>query len=305
MPFSVGVDLGGTKIAAVLVDETLEVISFEKIAVDSSRDVNTVIRQVGDLAARFLEKIPPQEETTGLGLSFPGLLDLERERLVFSENLNWRDIPVGEMIRSVIKTPFFLEHDVRCGAIAELHYGAGKAFQDLVYVSVGTGISGILVWKRRIIRGAHGVSAELGHTVIEPGGPLCRCGNHGCLEALASGSALEREAFHVSRKPVRGEDVLTKARKGEFPFTAIAGRAGYYLALGLANLAEIFDPEVIILGGGVIEAGQFFIDLVCRSLKTHRFGLGTAPRILPGRFKGKASVMGAAAIPLLKREGVL
>lgn len=305
MPFSVGVDLGGTKIAACLVDDQLEVLSFEKTPVDSSRTVKTVIDQVCTLANRFLDTLPPGEEKAGLGLSFPGLLNLEHEVLIFSENLNWRNVPVGTMVRNAIDVPFFLEHDVRCGAIAELHYGAGRTFQNLVYVSVGTGISGILIWKREIIRGAHGVSAELGHTIVEPEGPLCRCGNRGCLEALASGSALEREAYHVTRTPVRGEDILSRAREGISPYQDIVDRAAHYLALGLANLAEIFDPEVIILGGGISEAGAFFLDLVEKYLRTHRFGLGNPPPIIPGRFKGKASVMGAAAIPLLQWEGTL
>lgn len=303
--FSIGVDLGGTKIAGILVDDTLQPVAKEQVKVDPERKVERVIDQVCEVAHAMQRKVPSGSKLAGLGLSFPGLLDLESNVMVYSENLDWRDVPVGAMVKGRIDIPFYLEHDVRSGAIAEVFYGAGREYRDILYLSVGTGISGTLIWNRNIIRGAHGISAEIGHMVCQVEGPPCRCGLEGCLEALASGSALEREAYHLVRKPVSGREVIERAQRGEEPYRMIVRRAAAYLGVGCANVVKIFDPEVVILGGGVMEAEKYLLPLVDTVYKASHSGVPVMPVLVAGKFKSMASVAGAAALPFLKGEGLL
>ena len=305
MAYSIGIDLGGTKIAGVLVNDKLEIITYEKIPVEPERRVEKVLNDVVYLAHFLMEKLENRNELVGMGIACPGLVDITRGVMIYSENLNWRNIPVVEILSKKLNISFYLEHDVRSGAIAEVFFGAGKKYQSLVYVSVGTGISGTLIWEKQFIRGARGISAELGHIIVEPGGPLCRCGNAGCLEALSSGSAMEREAYHLTKKTVSGAIIMQKAQENMLPFTSIVNQAAYYLGIGLANIAQIFDPEAIVLGGGIAETGDFWLNLVQSYYTKHQFWSFPLPDLVLGSFKGKASVMGAAGLPLLKKEGLL
>ena len=301
MAFSIGIDLGGTKIAGALVDEELNILAEEKIPVDREKRVDKVIGDMELLIRNFKEK--GKGECLGIGLALPGLLDWKKGGIVLSENLNWRNVPVIPLLKEKLSLPFLMEHDVRSGAIAEVYFGAARLFQDILYVSVGTGIAGSLIWKRNIIRGAHEASAELGHMVIEPDGPLCRCGNVGCLETLASGNAMERDVFHLSGEYMKGEEIFKRAQEGIFPYQEVVKRASSFLGLGLFNLVQIFDPEVIILGGGVAEAGDWWLEMVKEGYENRFFWTPTIPPLVLGRFRGKASVMGAAGLPILQKRG--
>jgi len=305
LAYSIGIDLGGTKIAGVLVNEQMDILAYEKMPVASERRVEKVLNDIVSLTQLLQEKLKKSHELIGMGIACPGLVDIDHGMMVYSENLNWRNVPVVQILSEKLNLPFYLEHDVRSGAIAEVFFGEGKKFRNLVYVSVGTGISGTLIWERQFIRGARGISAELGHIVVEPGGPLCRCGNAGCLEALSSGSAMEREAYHLTKEPVSGAVIMQKAQENIIPFTNIVHQAAYYLGIGLSNIAQIFDPEVIILGGGVSESGDFWLKLIESYYFKHQFWSFSLPDLKLGTFKGKASVMGAAGLPFLKKEGLL
>lgn len=301
MAFSIGIDLGGTKIAGVLTDEELNILAEEKIPVDKEKRVEKVVGDM-ELLIRELAK-KGKGECLGVGLALPGLLDWERGGIAFSENLNWHNVPVIPLLKEKLPFLFFMEHDVRSGAVAEVYFGAARSFQDILYLSVGTGIAGSLIWKRNIIRGAHETSAELGHMIIEPNGPLCRCGNIGCLETLASGSAMERDAFHLSGEHLKGEEIFNRAKEGLSPFKEVVKRASSFLGLGLFNLVQIFDPEVIVLGGGVAEAGDWWLEMVKEGYENRFFWTPTIPPLVLGQFRGRASVMGAAGLPILQKRG--
>lgn len=303
--FSVGVDLGGTKIAGALVDEDLNLLAFRKIPVDPERKIEKVLGDIAELSQGLLDEGKALGECAGVGLAIPGILDLKKGMLIFSENLNWRNVPIISLLKEELPVPLFMEHDVRSGTLAEVFFGQGRSLQDFIYISVGTGIAGSLVWQRQVIRGAHGTSAEVGHIIVAPGGPLCRCGNAGCLEALASGVAIERDAFHLTGKPVKGEVVFENARAGVSPYLEIVHRAAHFLGLGLFNLTQIFDPEAILIGGGIAETGNWWLEIIKENYQKHLLDSQAIPEVILGRFRSKASVMGAAAIPFLKKEGYL
>lgn len=301
MKYSCGIDIGGTKIAGVLVDEHLNILLSRRVLL-IGKTPDYIVNEVASLVGYLTENIE-KSKLLGVGVVTPGIIDADTGVVVYAANLGWRNVPVRDLVQRELNLPCFLEHDVRGGALAELFFGAGREFTNFLYVSVGTGIAGTIVWDRRIVRGSHNVSGEIGHAVVMPGGPMCRCGKRGCLEALASGSAMEREAWYLTGEKVEGSVIVEKAKDGDPLFREILRNASFFLGLALANLAETIDPEAIILGGGVSEAGVPWLRFVEEAYRMHLLSLEGAPKLLLGAFRGEASVMGAAALPLLRTLG--
>lgn len=298
MNYSIGVDLGGTKIAFAVSDERLNCLRWEKKSTDPEKRVAKVVEDITTTVEALSQELPG--ELLGVGVVLPGLVDVERGVMVHSANLGWRDVPLKAWLEKALAVPCFVEHDVRGGAIAELFYGAGRGLSSFLYLSVGTGIAGTVVEKGTILRGFRGLAGEIGHTVLLPHGQRCRCGKRGCLEALASGSAMERDIFHLTGSHFSGEIIMQRAREGQSPFRDVVEEAAFWLGLGLANLTEILDPEGVVLGGGVSESGEFWLRLLEENYRRYLLRPESAPSLLLGRFRGKASVMGAAALPFLK-----
>lgn len=303
MPYSIGVDLGGTKIAFVVSNEYLEPLQFAKRPTDPEKRVERIVEDIAVTVRELAENL--SESLIGVGIVLPGLLDVERGIMIHSSNLGWRNVPLKELLERQLAWPCFVEHDVRGGAIAELYYGAGKNLSSFLYVSIGTGIAGTLIERGAIIRGCRGLAGEIGHTVVLPDGPLCRCGKRGCLEALSSGSAMERDIFYLTGECMSGETIMQKAENGQSPFLEVVESATSWLALSVANLVGIFDPEKVIFGGGVSEGGEFFLNFLEQAYQRYLLHPEGAPALSLGKFRGKASVMGAAALPFLKMGSLL
>ncbi|MBC7218007.1 MAG: ROK family protein [Candidatus Caldatribacterium sp.] len=303
MRYSCGIDIGGTKIAGVLVDEKLNVLLSERIFY-TCKGPDRVVEEIASLVD-YLTKDIEKSKLLGIGIVTPGIIDSDNGVVVYAANLNWRDVPVRNLLEKRLGLPCLLEHDVKGGALAELFFGAGREFRDFLYVSVGTGIAGAIVWDRKVVKGSHNICGEIGHTVVMPQGPMCRCGKRGCLEALASGSAMEREAWYLAGEEVEGSVIVERAESGDPLFREILRNASFYLGLALANMAGVLDPEAIILGGGVSEAGLLWFSFVEEAYRMHLLDLNRAPKLLLGVFRGRASVMGAAALPLLGHGSLL
>lgn len=297
MRCSCGIDIGGTKIAGVLVDENLNVLLSKKVLL-AHKTPDDVVGEIASLV-EYLTGNVKKSELLGVGVVAPGIIDVVGGVIVYAANLGWRNVPIRDLVQIRLNLPCFLEHDVRGGALAELFFGAGREFANFLYVSVGTGIAGTIVWDRKVVRGSHNASGEIGHTVVMPGGPVCRCGKRGCLEALASGSAMEREAWYLVGERVEGSVITERAESGDPLFREILRNASFFLGLALANLAGTIDPEAIILGGGVSEAGALWFRSVEEAYRMHLLNFEGVPKLLLGAFRGKSSVMGAAALPLL------
>ncbi|MEN3203701.1 MAG: ROK family protein [Atribacterota bacterium] len=301
MGYSCGIDIGGTKIAGVLVDANLNVL-LSRRALLTGKTPDSVVQEITSLV-EYLTGGIEKSKLLGVGVVTPGIIDGDTGVVVYAANLGWRNVPIRDLVQRELDLPCFLEHDVRGGALAELFFGAGRAFANFLYVSVGTGIAGTIVWDRKVVRGSHNTSGEIGHTVVMPGGPVCRCGKRGCLEALASGSAMEREAWYLAGEKVEGSVIVERAKSGDPLFREILRNASFFLGLALANLAGTLDPEAILLGGGVSEAGEPWFRLVEEAYRMHLLNPESAPKLLLGAFRGRASVMGAAALPLLRALG--
>lgn len=299
MDFFIGIDVGGTKISGVLIDRDLVIHSFLKVDVCGEKDPDAVVEKIAFLRDSLVEGLPEKGRVLAIGVVMPGVLDVSEGVVIDSANLGWKNVFIKEIMEKRLGIETYLEHDVRAGAISELYFGAGKGFASFLYVSIGTGIAGTFVYDRKIIRGANGISGEIGHAIVCPYGPECRCGQKGCLEALSSGVAMERDAFYLTGKHVKGEIIMEEAKKGVYPFVNIVKNATFYLGVALANLTKVFDPEAIVLGGGVSESGEFWLKLVEKVYLDNLFEGNKLTRLLIGKFKSKASVMGAALLPLI------
>ena len=269
MSLTVGVDVGGTKIAAGVVDDTGRIVEKLRKASPTTDELSLLeaIREVvGELRTRH--------DITAVGVGAPGFIGADRRTVLFTPNLPWRDEPLAELLERVLDLPVLIENDANAAAWAEFVFGAGTGVPDQLLLTLGTGVGGGLVLGGEIYRGGHGVAAEVGHLTVVRDGIPCGCGRHGCLEQYASGSALVREARSAAatgRAPalleaaggdvslVTGAMVTEQARAGTPEAVALFEEMGEALAVGIGSLIAVLDPSLVMLGGGVSEAGDLIL----------------------------------------------
>jgi glucokinase len=230
-----------------------------------------------------------------IGIGAPGPILFDKGIVVEAPNLpGWHHVNLKKILEKEFKVPVFVDNDANCAALAEAKFGAGKNVQNFIYVTVSTGIGGGIIIDRKLYHGIQGSAGEFGHMKIIPeGGPLCGCGRTGCLEALASGSAMKRES---------GIDALAlelAARQGDPKAQAVIRQAAHYLAIGVGNLINIFNPQLVIIGGGVSNMRELLIDPVREEIKQHALKLPVRHvKVVRAKLGTKAGVLGAAALCL-------
>lgn len=265
---AVGVDVGGTKIAAGVVTPEGEILNEVRYSSKGPTEVlmSNIIRAIKEVRDGF--------EVSGLCLAVPGLILARENRVVFSPNLRTIEgVPLKEVLESEIDLPITIENDASAAAWGEFRFGAGSEVNHLVFLTLGTGIGGGVITHGVLLRGAQGAGGELGHVTIHATGPRCKCGNRGCLEALASGSAIERQAHRLAaenptsalgwlsaRGAIRGEDVTELARAGDELAVSVFEEAGTWLGIAVAGYVNVFNPEVVAIGGGVARAGNLILE---------------------------------------------
>jgi glucokinase len=224
--------------------------------------------------ARAILEVKDGFEVSGVCLGVAGLILAQENKIIFSPNLRAVEgIPLKDELELRIGLPLTLENDANAGAWGEFRFGAGSEVDHLLFLTLGTGIGGAMISHGLLLRGAQGSAGELGHVTLQPTGPRCACGNRGCLEALASGTAIRRRAREVAiehpgsalgrlaaERTVLGEDVSRLARKGDKAALSVLEESGWWLGIGLAGFVNIFNPEVIAIGGGVMEAGELILE---------------------------------------------
>lgn len=266
---AVGIDVGGTKTAAIRISASGAVLARETLptpADDMQATLETTVR-----AAQAV--LTPGVRAIGIGAA--GLVEAGTGRLTFAPNLAWRNVSLVEHMWDAVGLPTIADNDNNVAAWGEFRLGAGRGRSHLLFVGVGTGIGGGIVADGKLFRGAHGFAAEIGHIVVEPGGPLCGCGNHGCWEQVASGHAVTRAGREAARQhpqsmiarrcdgdPARvtGPLVTECARAGDPVARGILAQVGRRLGEGIAGLVNVLDPEVVAVGGGVASAGEFLLE---------------------------------------------
>jgi glucokinase len=284
-PPVVGIDLGGTKILAGVVSGDHRILGRAKRTTPAKEGAPAILAAVISCVDEALTAAGVSRDViAGAGIGSPGPLDVNAGVILFSANLNVRNFPIGPDVARALDRPVIVRNDVRVGGYAEFRLGAGRGFRDIIAVFVGTGIGGCLIRGGEIIAGATGNAGELGHMIIKAGGPRCGCGNRGCLEALASKTAIARRVDKAVRKglqTVLGEKMAKKGGrlKSRDLAEAVASRdlvalkevqrAGHFLGIGLGSLINLLGPEIVIVGGGVAGAlGDPYLEIVRASART-------------------------------------
>lgn len=309
MTLTIGVDVGGTKVAAGVVDDTGTVL------VQTRRD--TPADDVGktcDVIVEVIRELAEGRAVEGVGIGAAGWIDASRSTVLFAPNLAWRDEPLREFVNGATDLPVIVENDANVAAWAEFRYGAARDAEDsMVMFTIGTGVGGGIVLGGELVRGAHGIAAELGHMLSVPDGHQCGCGRLGCIEQYASGSALVRFARAAARQEphraaallanaggdvdaITGRMVTVAARDGDPVSTEAFAQVGHWLGSGLADLAQILDPQVLVVGGGVVEAGDLLLG-PARSAYTEALAQrGRLPvaQVCPAKLGNDAGLIGAA-----------
>src|ERR671921_943823 len=256
---TIGVDIGGTKIAAAVVSPEGEILNearYPTQAVPPHRLIETIARAITEVQGDF--------EVGGVCVAVPGLILAAENKVVFSPNLHEiENIRLDEEIGGRTGLRVTVENDANAAAWGEFRYGAGKDVDHQVFITLGTGVGGGVITHGILLRGAQGAGGELGHVTLDPTGPRCGCGNHGCLEALASGTAIRRRAWEVANEKPRsalgqlaierqvlGEDVTRLAQEGDEAAISVLEETGRWLGIGLAGVVDIFNPGGIPIGGG-------------------------------------------------------
>ena len=263
----VGVDVGATKLAAGVVSPEGEILNRVRLPTGKTPEglLDTFDRAISEVSEGY--------EVGVVCLTVPGNVLSAKNMVLFSPNLHAIEgIPLKDELEPRIGLPLTVENDNNAAAWGEFRYGAGSGAEHFVYVGLGTGIGGGVVIHGELLRGAQGSAGELGHVTINPTGPRCACGNRGCFEAYSSGSAIERRAREVAaeqphsalgrlatERRVLGEDVGRLAREGDEASLSVLEEAGRWLGIGLASFVNIFNPEVVAVGGGVMESGDLIL----------------------------------------------
>ena len=291
MGLTIGVDIGGTKIAAGVVDVDGALIATARRETPAT-DPNLIEDQVADVVAELRR----DHDVDGVGVAAAGFVDSARGVVLFAPNLAWRDEPMMGDLQRRIGLPVTLENDANAATWGEFRFGAARDADDMVMLTVGTGLGGGIVADGRLLRGAHGIGGELGHVRIVPEGRRCGCGNRGCWEQYASGSVLQREArelvasgsLHAERlselcggraEELRGWMVTKAAQEGDPAATELLADLGRCLGEGMASIAAVLDPAVFVLGGGVVEAGDLLVEPARAALARNMPARGHRPAI--------------------------
>ena len=326
--FIIGVDLGGTNIAAgaLSVDGT-RASGMRSIATQAELGADGVVdRIVGLIEGVILDTInetgATRKDFLGIGVGAPGPLDRDEGIVVVAPNLGWRDFPLRDRITKRLKLPVTLDNDANCATVGEWWLGAARGGRNVVGITIGTGIGGGLIINGELYHGSSDVAGEIGHTTIDVNGRLCKCGNYGCLEAYASGPAIAtraREALiredAASLLPsmvdgqldrITAEIVYTAAKKGDGLANEIVRDTAQYLGAGIATLLNLINPDVVVVAGGVTAAGEALFVPLRTEVRRRAFKPAVqAARIVPGELPGTAGVVGAVATFKMRELGGL
>jgi len=318
----VGVDLGGTNIVVGLLPiQGGDVLGFRTQPTESQRGARFVVNRIVQMVEEAIAEVTAEAGTTrhavaGVGIGSPGPLDRKTGTVINTPNLGWRNFPLRDLIANAVKLPCTLDNDANCATYGEWWLGAGRGTQQLVGLTLGTGIGGGVVLNGEIYHGASDVAGEIGHMTIDSNGRRCKCGNYGCLEQYASGPAiaeravegLESGAVSMLTEMVDGKlELITAATVYEAAVlsdayaTEVMRDTARFLGAGVANIINILNPEMVVVAGGVTRAGEHLFEPLRAEVRRRAFrSAQEICRIVSGELPGTAGVVGAAAV--FKRE---
>lgn len=309
--YVIGLDLGGTKIAAALCDINGDIIYKTKVETDAPAGKDQAIQKIKDsISAVMNESGIELSRVAAIGLCAPGPLDICKGIIVYIATLNWKYVPIVKLLNEEFGLPVYLEKDCNAAAYGELQKGAGRGLNNIIYVTVSTGIGSGIIVNGRIYHGKHGFAGEFGHICLESSGRMCSCGNMGCLQAYASGTSIAEIArdrakdrndslLHQSMQNVRltSKEVAIAARENDPLAIEIWKDMGRHLGQGISVLMQQFDPDSIIIGGSVSKAWDLFYESMVSCIQEHTYReISKDMSIIPAELGEDAGTIGAALL---------
>ena len=274
-------------------------------------------RLIEEIGKELDEAREARPDVVAAGLGIPATIDFDRGLAIHAVNLTITDVPIRDLMEERTGLPVFVDNDANVAALAEHLYGAGRGAQNVVLLTIGTGIGGGLILNGEVYRGSTGAAAELGHIVIEEDGPPCQgnCPNHGCVEALASGTAIAKAGREAAERdpdsalgralaegPIVGRTVTELALAGDGPAREVVAQAGHHIGVALSSLANIFDPDVFVIGGGVSVVGDLLLDPAREELRSRALPPQNERPVRLAELGPDAGMIGAAAMALIELD---
>lgn len=310
--YVVGVDLGGTKIYTALVDLDGNMIKEITVKTEAHKGDKAVLDKLISTIDTVLEGTDINE-VKAIGVGSPGPLDIKKGLIVYTPNLPFKNFNIVQPIKEKYNIPTYLDNDANAATLGEFMFGAGKGSTNMVYVTVSTGIGGGAIINGSLFRGSTANALEIGHTTVMKGGPRCGCGNTGCAEAVASGTAIMKRGREAVESKVEtslknydevtAKEVFIEAEKGDKVSQDILNDALSYLGITIANIANSFDPDKIVMGGGVSQAGNIVFEKIDYEMERRCLKIiYDNCKIEKAVLGGKAGVLGAAALAILESK---
>jgi len=309
-PYIVGVDIGGTKVACVLADVEGNILARQWQPTRAGEGWQVVVQQLFEMTERVLEGVS-YRQVRGIGISCGGPLDSQRGVVYSPPNLpGWDAVPIKQVFEDRFGLPARLENDANATALAEHRFGAGRGTRNMVFMTWGTGVGGGLVLDGRLYRGTNDLAGEIGHTTVLLDGPLCGCGKRGCLEALASGPSIARRARELAEESpesliwqrtspneATAQHVVEAAHAGDTFARFVLAEAGTYMGIGIANVAQILNPERVVLGTIAVKAGDLVLEPLRQALQVHAWSrVREVLQVVPAELGDRAQDLAAVCL---------
>lgn len=310
--FRIGVDVGGTNIKIALVDNNGEISYSNSIPTRAEMGYEYTIKSMKQAINTLMEETQTNKDSIeGIGFGFPGQIDYKNGIVRIAPNIpGWINVPIAQEFEKEFNIPVKVDNDVRCAALGELNFGAGKGCENLVCITVGTGIGSGIIINGKLVRGASNAAGEIGHIKLQTnGGPICGCGDTGCFEAFASAPTIVSMAQEyikggkstkyreMSDGEITSYIVAEAAKQGDAVAKRIFTIMGEYLGIGLASVVNLLNPEKIIIGGGVAEAGDVLFDPIKETIIKRTLPIsGSTVQVVPAQLGNSAGVIGASLL---------
>ena len=309
---AIGIDIGGTSIKGAAVDSNGRVYEKFSMPFVKGEDGKITITKLAELVKEYIAAHHLEDKIVGIGIGSPGTLDVENGVVNYANNLGWNELPVAKIMNETLPYPIRLTNDANAAALGEAKFGAGKQFESVIMLTLGTGVGGGIIINGKLYEGNQGKGGELGHVVVQVDGEQCSCGRKGCLEAYASATALIRETKKAMRSNKRslmweicpdielvgGKVVFEAAAKGDKNAIEVLNNYVKYLGEGILNYCNIFRPNVVVLSGGIANAGAALFDPLNEYIKARDYGYKATPavEVVPAELGYDSGKIGAAAL---------
>ena len=309
---AIGIDIGGTSIKGAAIDSIGKVYETFSMPFIKGEPGEVTIRKLAETVKVYISSFELEKKIVGIGIGSPGTLNVKDGIVEYANNLGWYNLPVADIMRETLPYPVRLTNDANAAALGEAKYGAGKEYANIIMLTLGTGVGGGIIINGKLYEGNQGKAGELGHVVVEIDGEPCTCGRKGCLEAYASATALIREtkkAMLANKKSllwkvcpeiemVGGKVPFEAAKKGDATAIKVLDNYVKYLGEGILNYCNIFRPNVVVLSGGIANAGDYLFDRVNKYVKDRNYGYKMTPevKIVPAELGYDSGKIGAAAL---------